>query len=299
MQRMSGLFDGRTESFDMPPPVAELFPGVPWGRFDALFTPAYWAGQAWQHARAGTYAPGRLGRTLAEEVTACILCGHGMPSELGLSAFERMRALDLISHPESAEAIETALRAPFRFGARFRRYRFPRMKARALAAALPALRTMGEHPDDRVQRDALTRLPGVGLKTASWIVRNMRASNDVAIIDVHIVRAGRIAGFIDFGWTPSRNYSEMETAFLRFARALGVDAAVLDGLMWDHMRLMGGLAREAEALAASPAGAHVATPIAAAPQATTPASSGKTAATASRPNGPSGQKPRPDAVAQR
>ena len=38
-------------------------------------------------------------------------------------------------------------------------------------------------------RDALTAIPGVGLKTASWAVRNHRASDSVAVLDVHIVRA--------------------------------------------------------------------------------------------------------------
>ena len=51
------------------------------------------------------------------------------------------------------------------------------------------MRTFEEPKDDVVLRDALTAIPGVGLKTASWAVRNHRASDSVAVLDVHIVRA--------------------------------------------------------------------------------------------------------------
>jgi len=119
---------------------------------------------------------------------------------------------------------------------RARRYRFPRQKAHLLAAALRGLDALDALAGDRELRDDLTRLPGIGPKTASWIVRNIRCSDAVAILDVHIVRAGRLAGIFPLGVTPERHYGRLEARFLAFALDIGVRASVLDALMWDYMR---------------------------------------------------------------
>ena len=42
-------------------------------------------------------------------------------------------------------------------------------------------------------REFLLQLHGIGYKTASWIVRNFTGSDDVAIVDIHLRRAGVIA----------------------------------------------------------------------------------------------------------
>jgi thermostable 8-oxoguanine DNA glycosylase len=220
----------------LPPAHEHALPGVPWGRFDELFTPAYWRGQAWQHETLGTYAPGSLGRDLAEELAACMLGGYGIPAELGLAAFERLRQDGLLVGFPQVTALEAALARPFLVDGRPRRYRFPRVKARSLAGALRGLPDIDCGLPDRELRDALVCLPGVGPKTASWVVRNWRRSDKVAILDVHIARAGRIAGFLPADWDPARHYPAMESAFLRFSEAIGVRPSVLDGIMWDYMR---------------------------------------------------------------
>jgi thermostable 8-oxoguanine DNA glycosylase len=58
----------------------------------------------------------------------------------------------------------------------------------------------------------------------------------VAIIDVHILRAGRHMGLFQTHWDPLRHYFELESAFLEFASALDSRPAMLDALMWDYMR---------------------------------------------------------------
>ncbi len=213
MHEMLAVIDGSAVTHLLPSADHEVLPGVPWGRFDDLFTPAYWSGQGWQHQLLGHYRPGPLGRTLAEEVAACMLCSHGMPSEVGLAAFTRLRRRGLLSPGTSVIALEDTLREPLMVGDRQRRYRFPHARANALAAALPLVALMDSTLPDRALRDQLTTLPGIGPKTASWIVRNLRASDEVAIIDVHLVRAGRVAGFFRDSWEPSRHYARMETAY--------------------------------------------------------------------------------------
>lgn len=81
-------------------------------------------------------------------------------------------------------------------------------------------------------RDDLMRIPGIGPKTASWITRNWLGSDDVAILDIHIIRAGLLIGLFDRGQTVPRDYSAMEERFLSFARALNVRPSLLDAVMW-------------------------------------------------------------------
>lgn len=239
MQVVYSILGGELRVLKLPRPHDYVVPGVPWGSFDVLMTPAYWRSQAWQHDALGTYQKLRLGNSLHEEVAACLLGGYGMPAELGLAAFERLRTLRLLDAVPSASVVENALSEPFRcHSGRTRRYRFPRQKAKYLVACLARLRGMREPDDDLEFRDALAELPGIGLKTASWIVRNYRASNSVAIIDVHVLRAGQRAGFFKPHLAPQTDYRELESSFLNFADAMETPAALLDSLIWDQMRRM-------------------------------------------------------------
>jgi thermostable 8-oxoguanine DNA glycosylase len=119
-----------------------------------------------------------------------------------------------------------------------RRYRFPAQKAKYLAACLAQIDQFVELQSDVQFRNRLAELPGVGPKTASWIVRNYRGSNAVAVIDVHLLRAGRHMGLFPADRVPQHHYALLEEAFLGFADALGTEAAILDGLIWDYMRRM-------------------------------------------------------------
>lgn len=245
---------GQILSLDLPDPEDEVLPGVSWGRADALMTPAYWLGQCWQADLLNLYGDFRLGTNLREEVAACLLGGWGIPAELGLMAFSRLRDHGLLEFASSATVLENALSEPFQVQGRARRYRFPRQRARHLAGCLAMLDGFAEPGPDRDLRDALREMPGLGWKTSSWVVRNHRASGAVAIIDIHIVRAGRLAGFFKEEWVPALHYQSMEDAFLRFAKAMGVRASLLDALMWDHMRRFGDLAVQAVRRLSAPVG---------------------------------------------
>jgi len=226
----------------------DIIPGVFLGRPEDVFSPAFWREMAQCSAR-GDYGALQLGETVAEEVAACMLGGFGMPAEMGLAAFERLRTKGLLYQGVTAEVLEAALSEPFENG---RRYRFPRQKARYLSASLQQLPDVREHSPDPIFRDDLAGLPGIGLKTASWIVRNRRPSAEVAVLDVHIVRAGRYIGLFGKKYDPARHYRPMETRFLELARALGVPASHLDSAMWQVMRAIGHL------MPASPYSAHAA-----------------------------------------
>lgn len=258
MQLMRTVVDNCVYELILPAPCVSVGE-VAWGRFDELFTPAFWRGQVWQHQLCGTYADNRLGRDLREELAACLLGGYGIPAALGLAAFHRVRELGLLADSTDERSILTALEQPLVVGERTRCYRFARQKSRQLAAALSGLQAINSELRDRQLRDALTSLPGVGLKTASWIVRNLRGSDAIAILDIHIVRACRLAEIFPQNLSPERHYSELEARFLAFARAIGAPASTLDALMWDYMRrLPPGVSRGSDADDRHPHGAQVA-----------------------------------------
>ena len=87
----------------------------------------------------------------------------------------------------------------------------------------------------RALRDWLLELPGIGYKTASWIARNWLDADDVAILDIHILRAGALAGFFSSGLTVERHYLQLEAEFLALSKAIDVRPSRLDALMWYQM----------------------------------------------------------------
>jgi hypothetical protein len=113
MQTMYTIHSGKTYRKHMPASEACLGSGIPWGRFDELFTAAYWCGQVWQAAVHGRYRDLSLGMSLVEETAACLLGGYGMPAEVGLAAFRRLRDRGLLSGMPSATELEGHLAEPF------------------------------------------------------------------------------------------------------------------------------------------------------------------------------------------
>lgn len=223
----------------LPSPEIEVVPGVFWGKVEDLLSPAFWKYQAFARRTTARNHDYRLGRSLLEEVGVCLLGGYGMPAELGLAAFNRLRSLDLLTGYASQADIEAALTEPFEMNGRFRRYRFARQKSRYLASSLNKIRHAILPSCEKQCRDYLTTLDGIGPKTASWIVRNHYSSDAVAILDIHIIRAGIVVGLFEPTANPSRRYFDLEDRFLEFCRGLGEPASLVDALMWDFMRRIG------------------------------------------------------------
>lgn len=239
MQEVLARVDGQLRRRLLPDPDAQVIPGLRWGRHDHALTPAYWCATAWM---VGQPLPAsyRLGQSLREEVAACLLGGFGIPAEVGLAAFERVRAV-LRSAPRGRAlplgVMEEALQEPLQVQGRSVRYRFARQKARYVTAAVYEVDLLDEQALADVElRDRLTAIPGVGMKTASWVVRNWRSSDRVAILDVHLIRACQAMGVFSATEQPSRHYRVMERKFIRFCEGIGVGPAQMDAVMWGAMR---------------------------------------------------------------
>ena len=80
------------------------------------------------------------------------------------------------------------------------------------------------------------RLPGIGPKTASWIARNWLNSNEVAILDICVIRAGQLMNLFTTSERVEAHYFEMEQRFLDLAGAMRVSPSDLDALIWSETR---------------------------------------------------------------
>jgi N-glycosylase/DNA lyase len=221
---------------ELPAPDVELMYGVKWGSVDAFPMPAYWAYQVLASRLAGKPPAYRLGRTLVEEVVACLLGGHGMPAPVGLAAYEQLRQRGALSGAlVREEQLAAWLKEPLQVGARSVHYRFPAQKARYIAGALQVLQSAPDLTSGRQLRNWLLQVPGIGIKTASWIARNWLGADDVAILDIHIVRVGQVIGLFPRHLTVERRYLELEERFVQFSVKLDVRASELDAVIWSEM----------------------------------------------------------------
>lgn len=229
---------------------------VLWGKVEELLTPASWAFQCLAQMDSTDPHRFRMGDTLEEEFAVCMLAGYGVPAEIGMAAADRLRDAGVLdgSSPSGEGDIAELLRRPLDVDGRSVRYRFYKTKARYLSEGLAILR--GDRPNEQdpiAFRAWFRKLPGVGPKTSSFITRNWLGSDDVAILDIHVVRACQAFGLFKQEADVTKEYAVLEEKFVQFSRALGVKASWLDAVMWDSMRLLSG-EQIAELAPLSPAG---------------------------------------------
>jgi len=224
-------------SVELPTAETPLMDDVRWGLVNAFPTPAFWAYQVIARRLESKTIQYKLGGTLREELGACLLGGHGIPASVGLAAFTHLKGHGAFAGatPDESDLFRW-LSEPLKVGPKFVRYRFARQKAAYLARSLERMDREDAPVDNgRALRDWLLACPGIGHKTASWIARNWLDADDVAILDIHILRAGLLAGIFSPLKTVERDYLELEERFLAFSAALGVRASELDAVIWYAM----------------------------------------------------------------
>lgn len=219
----------------------EVMPGMRFGREDELLTPAYWAMRCATADPADIDFVNRHG-TLEEEIGFCLLGGFGVTLEVATAFFERLRKNGAFQPGVvlSEADVFAMLNAPATVCGRPHRYRFPTQRARRLHHAMADLaRTKFDEVDPIRFREQIQSLEGVGPKTASWIARNWLDTDLIAILDIHVLRAGWLLDLFDKNCHLPRDYLDLECQFLLFAKNLHVRTSVLDSVMWYDMRTFG------------------------------------------------------------
>lgn len=190
------------------------------------------------------------GNDIQRELLFCLLGGHGVTFELAHSATRVLTPLDVFSPHWDLEALEVAAREeleqpkfePRRIDGSYRKYRYPHRKAQLIARAAGWLRNnsplrdvLVAIDDEQVRRQRLCECPGVGLKTASWLLRNIGLADQLAVIDVHVLRALADSGRVGDVHLP-RDYVLVEQQFLDWCTELGASPAAFDLLLWEWQR---------------------------------------------------------------
>jgi thermostable 8-oxoguanine DNA glycosylase len=185
-----------------------------------------------------------------QELVFCLLGGHGVSFELARSATDVVMTLcpfDPGWRPtDLAAALQAELSAakfdPRRRDGSLRRYRYPVRKAELVTAAVawvsvngPLSIHLAELPSEFERREWLCQCPGIGPKSASWFLRNTGAAKELAILDVHILRAMREAGRLGEASLP-RDYAAVEALFREWCEELGASVFALDLFLWQWQR---------------------------------------------------------------
>ncbi len=229
-------------------PGDEVMPGIPFRREDELLSPAYWAMRCVTADPADIDFVNRHG-TLKEEIGFCLLGGFGVILEVATAFFERLRINGVFEAGVivSETDLFAMLNEPAAVRGRPHRYRFPMQRARRVHRAMADFAKLEFDEADPIRfRNQIQGLEGVGPKTASWIARNWLDTDSIAILDIHVLRAGWLLNLFDRDCRLPRDYFDLEKQFLNFANNLHVRASVLDSVMWYDMRTFGSnLAREA------------------------------------------------------
>jgi thermostable 8-oxoguanine DNA glycosylase len=186
---------------------------------------------------------------LRRELLFCLLGGHGITFELNRSALSAVEELDVFApsagptlHDDIVALLEEPRFEPRRIDGSGRRYRFPRRKAALICAARDWVLMAGSLSDqldsrasERDRRSWLVGCPGLGAKSASWLLRNTGWASQLAILDVHVLRAMTSAGVIKDARLPDE-YEEIERRFLEWCQRIGAAPGVFDLFLWEWQR---------------------------------------------------------------
>ena len=188
---------------------------------------------------------------IEDELLFCLLGGFGITYEHGRSASVAIRQLRPFSSEWEDEHLFETIQStlmrpqfePCRRDGSFRRYRFPKQKASVVVKARQWVRS--QHPlDERLlqlssakdRRSFLSGCPGMGFKSASWLLRNIGLGRDLAIIDVHVFRALLNAKRIPDDIRIPKDYEVAEEAFLAWCDELEAPSAAFDLFVWHWQR---------------------------------------------------------------
>ena len=240
--------DGQIVQRELPDPDVRVWNEITWGEHYCLFTPAYWVSHVWTNQLDTTAtSPYFSQSSLAEEVSFCMLSGFGITAELAGAAFDSCRLHGLIEkYCDDENAWAAVLKSPLNQNGKQVHYRYPNQKAKFLADAMRVLKEGRIDLSNGVAlRDSLLQIKGCGLKTAGFIARNFLDSDEVAILDIHVIRACQLMNLFSDKDKVEKDYKGMEQRYIEFCKAIKIRPSVLDCVIWSQMRILGSCALDA------------------------------------------------------
>jgi len=191
---------------------------------------------------------------LYREVVACIL-GSRVPFEVSLAATEALAEEGLLRYFGNKEVyarrISEVLARPLHRPEwpRCRRYRFPKARGNAIANTAAEFYANGGsimswlasfREPLAARRHLVEKAKGIGPKQASMVLRNLGFTNELAILDSHLLRfmnmRGLHTGSESFVAT-LKGYELTEGKFLAYSKEMGWPTGILDQAIWIVMRV--------------------------------------------------------------
>ena len=128
-----------------------------------------------------------------------------------------------------------------------RKYRYPKKRSEEIVRAAKILYSdsslkniLENTTSDIDMRNFLANtVPGIGIKESSHFLRNIGYSNNLAIIDIHVLNFLKLNRFVDpldrSSLTPTK-YEKLESILQNLADFHGLDLGILDLAIWHFMR---------------------------------------------------------------
>lgn len=192
------------------------------------------------------------------ELVACIL-GSQVPYEVALAAAEKIRDVGFLENPIEQycfpayeKAVYDILRQPLHtpgWAPTGRRYRFAKIRANHITRTIWTVYSNGGSLQGRLRacktaREARRSIVdvgvGIGPKQASLFLRNIGFTEELAILDTHLLRFMSLLGLIDQTIrtvSSMQNYEALEKRLRNYAKRIGYSLGCVDQAIWVVMRV--------------------------------------------------------------
>jgi N-glycosylase/DNA lyase len=192
------------------------------------------------------------------ELVACIL-GSQVSYEVALAAAEEIRNVGLLENPIKQycfpvyeKTVYDILRQPLHnpgWAPAGRCYRFAKIRANHISRTIWAVYSNGGSLQERLRacktaREARRSIVeigvGIGPKQASLFLRNIGFTEELAILDTHLLRFMRLFGLLRQAIRPIsslQNYETLENRLRNYAKRTGYSLGCIDQAIWVVMRV--------------------------------------------------------------
>jgi N-glycosylase/DNA lyase len=126
-------------------------------------------------------------------------------------------------------------------------YRFPKMRARQISLCwFPFFQIKDDYQEyarsfgsEEAARDHITEtFPGIGLKQASMFLRNIGASKNLSVIDIHVLYYLRYCHRWEVEQLTPKRYHQAEDILREDAFRYGLDLNAFDIVVWSAVRAL-------------------------------------------------------------
>lgn len=198
-------------------------------------------------------------RELVHELLLCIL-GSGVRYEVAISYATAISSSDCLNkkhiiNPEKIEKNVSCILngevANYWGGKNYKRYRYPNVRASYISksycniasqfGSLKLFLDSGCSPSE-IRREIVQKCSGIGPKQASHFLKNVGYTDELAILDRHIVKYMELSNRVNisvYQLSSLDKYEDIESQYISAVKDFKYPVAIVDQAMWFVMRALG------------------------------------------------------------